>query len=209
MDTRKYQCFVCGELFETFDLFKSHIYDNHDQGREWIKCPVQYCQCPCRDLRVHFKTKHPSLSIPKNCQIRAQVWFDHAKKKKKISFAEGYFVSKKNGGKSMHYRSGYELKVYKILESLAEVFQYFVEPCKIEYFFKGKQRNYIPDLIVLFTDGRKEMWEIKPASQISIPSIQAKKIAAENYCLHRGMQYKMITEGYIDSIHKKAKDQLL
>lgn len=205
MRERKYQCFICGELFENYQDFKSHIESSHDQGREWICCPVTFCQSPVRDLRAHFKAKHPSLQVPKSGQLRAAIWYDPKNfSKKKPTFKEGYFLSNKNC-KSLHYRSGYELKVYESLELIPEIKNYFVEPFEIPYFFGGKQRNYIPDLVVEFINGTVEMWEIKPANQTSIPIIKAKKTAATVFCETRGITYKMITESFIDKLSQKAK----
>ena len=42
-------------------------------------------------------------------------------------FHDGDFVSKKNG-KKLHYRSGYELDVYKCLEEMANVVRFDAEP---------------------------------------------------------------------------------
>lgn len=206
---RRYQCFVCGELSSNYEEFRQHVTTEHEEGREWVRCPLLHCQAPCRCLRTHFSAKHPQMPIPKTCQMRASVWYDQKSrgKKKKPAFAEGYYVSVKNGNKPMHYRSGYELTVYKILEVLGDVLRYYVEPIEITYFFGGKQRKYIPDLVVEYVDGRKELWEIKPANQIGIPQIKAKKAAAEAYCAQRGLTYSMITEGVIDKLKKKAKDE--
>ncbi len=207
---RKFACFVCGSVFIEYSDMKNHIIESHEEGREYVKCPLTHCGCPVRTLRDHFASRHPSMPIPKNCQLRASVWYDHSgrNKKKKFSFAEGNFVSEKNGGRSMHYRSGWELKVYELLEEMGEVLSYQVEPFKITYYFKGKPRTYIPDIMVNFADGSKCIYEIKPANQVSLPQIQAKKNAAD-YCIARGMTYRMITEGVIDKMKQDVKNRKL
>lgn len=202
--TRKYQCFVCGQLFDTHPEFSEHLIEEHEEGREWVRCPLTHCQCPVRDLRAHFEAKHPSMPIPKNCQLRASVWYDQLGKsrKKKFSFAEGNFISEKNGGKSMHYRSGWELEIYKILEQMGTVHSYQVEPFKIDYFFRGKARTYIPDLLIHYVDNTQELWECKPRNQLRVPQVKAKKAAAEEFCTIRGISYKMITETEIKKMKK-------
>lgn len=208
---RKFQCFICGTLHDDYPQMKEHIMKDHEEGREWIRCPLAHCSCPVRDMRVHFKAKHPSMTIPKNCQLRASIWYDQTGKsrKKKFSFAEGNYVSKKNGGESMHYRSGWELQIYKLLEEMGEINSYRVEPFSITYYFNGKARTYIPDLLINFVDGRQELWECKPANQLGVPQIKAKKAAAEEYCLARGLVYKMITEGVIDRMKQDVKNRKL
>src|SRR4051812_23949930 len=113
-DTRQYVCFVCGVAFTQYDEYRSHVTDNHDEGREYILCPLQRCKAPIRDVRLHYKVKHPGEKTPDNCQMRALIWSDHRqpKKKGKPKFKEGWVESGKNG-KQMHYRSGYEKDVYE------------------------------------------------------------------------------------------------
>src|SRR4051812_45300441 len=88
---RQFQCFVCGVLLEDFTSFKNHVKETHEECREWVKCPLERCQAPVRDVRAHFKSCHPHDAIPKNCQMRCIVWKDPKdprKRKKKVAFQE-------------------------------------------------------------------------------------------------------------------------
>lgn len=40
-NARKYQCFVCATQFLDFDEYKKHIIDSHDEGRDYVKCPLE------------------------------------------------------------------------------------------------------------------------------------------------------------------------
>ena len=172
---RKYQCFVCGKNYVDFDEFKSHIIETHDEGREYIICPLARCGSPVRDLRAHFAAKHPSeKQIPKIGQMKALIWKDQTNKEGKLKqrkpkFREGYLTSTKNGGKQMHYRSGMECDVYECLEAMPEVISYSVEPFKVQYTFEGNMHEYNPDLSIVFADGHTEIWEIKPSNQTHLP----------------------------------------
>ena len=57
-------------------------------------------RCPVRDIRSHFKAKHPQETLPKCEQYKAIVWRDVCKKTNKVKvkrkFKEGHFISKKN-----------------------------------------------------------------------------------------------------------------
>jgi hypothetical protein len=55
-------------------------------------------------------------------------------------------VSNKNGGKEMHYRSGWECEVYECLEAIPEVLAYEVEPFKVQYSYLGEIHEYNPRL---------------------------------------------------------------
>ena len=94
---RKYQCFCCGIEFEEYEEFKDHIVQNHDEGREYLVCPLGHCKAPVRDLIMHFKVKHPSFDHKKiKGQHRAMFWHDFTKKGKKTKkpkFKQGKYQS--------------------------------------------------------------------------------------------------------------------
>jgi len=199
----KHLCFVCGEQFTDLEEYRKHILDEHEESRDYVKCPLERCGYPVRDLRTHFKAKHPHDYLPKCSQMRAIVWKDYGNRRKKtIKFKEGYHTSAKNGGKQMHYRSGYELAVYEALEKFEEVVSYGVEKVAVPYFFEGTPHQYFPDIIITFADGHTEIWEVKPFSQTTIPRNDAKWIACESYCTQRGWDFKIITESAIKTLKK-------
>lgn len=215
-NTRSYQCFVCGKSYKDFEEYKKHIIETHEEGREFVICPLARCGAPVRDLRMHFKAKHPTeTNIPKTGQMKAVIWKDQSPKKgqdgklkqRKPKFREGYLVSTKNGGKEMHYRSGYECDVYECLEALPEVLSYDVEPFKVQYSFEGESHEYNPDLCVLFVDGHTEVWEIKPANQTHLPRNNAKWTACQQYCQQRGYTFMVLTEVGIGKLKIKVKNQ--
>lgn len=197
---RKYICFICGMSHTDFEEFTMHILENHEEGREYVRCPLERCQACVRDLRQHFKSKHPhETNLPKTGQMKALIWKDQKDKNGKLKqrkprFREGYLVSVKNGGKEMHYRSGMECDVYEILEAMPEVIGYEVEPFKVNYSFMGEMHEYNPDLKVLFQDGRIEIWEIKPSNQTHLPKNNAKWVACQQYCETRGFGFMVLTE---------------
>ena len=97
---RKYQCFVCGVQFQDFFEYKQHIIDKHEEGREYVLCPLQRCGAPVRDMRTHFRVKHPSESMPKIKQFKALIWKDFSTKHpngktRKPKFREGNYESTK------------------------------------------------------------------------------------------------------------------
>jgi TnsA-like endonuclease N terminal len=200
---RTYNCFVCGKPFPEYEQFRTHIIQEHEEGRHYILCPLIRCQSPVRCLRSHFKFCHKYDKVPQLLCMRAIEWFDprQEKKVKKVPiFKEGFFTSKKNGGKKMHYRSNYELTVYKLLEKRVDVEEYEVEPIGVEYNLNGSHRRYYPDLKVKFTDGRIALWEVKPANQKGWQINEAKWGAARNYCANRGWSFEVITEAEIKNM---------
>jgi hypothetical protein len=213
---RKYQCFVCGEQFQDFSEYKTHVFEKHEEGKDYVICPLQRCGAPVRDMSLHFKTRHPSEKLPKHAATRALIWKDISPRKgkngekevktRKPKFRKGIYESTKMG-RNFVYRSGYESKVYELLDSWVEVEGFAVEPFKIPYVFEGKPKTYTPDILVSFLDGHKELWEIKPENQTGLPINKAKWKSAEAACDTRGWLFKVITEQVINQLKKKVKDQ--
>jgi hypothetical protein len=211
---RKYTCFVCGKAFVEFEEYKKHIVETHEEGREYVLCPLPRCKAPIRCVRTHMAAKHPhEKNIPKTGQMKAIIWKDQTNKKdgklkqRKPKFREGYLMSTKNGGKEMHYRSGMECEVYECLEVVNEIISYEVEPVAIQYSYLGEIHHYNPDLKVVYSDGRVEIWEVKPSDQTHLPVNNAKWTACQQYCDTRGMGFMVITEIGLGKLKQKVKNQ--
>jgi hypothetical protein len=209
---KKLRCFVCGRDFNSYEEFKEHIIDEHEEGREYLMCG--YCGAPVRDVRLHYKVKHPGVEMPKDGQMRATVWYDFSGKRKKPqkkvpNFKEGYHASPKNNFQAMHYRSGYEKEVYTLLDEYNDVDSYEVEPqdCVTEYYWDGKMKKYHPDLKVRFKDGRIEVWEIKPSNQTDYPINTAKWDSCAKNMGQRGWTFSVKTEQGIERLKRKVKSQ--
>jgi len=213
-DKRKFQCFVCGVMFQDFLAFKNHIVVEHEEGRDYVLCPLPHCGAPVRDLKLHFKCKHSHTKMPKVAMTKAMIWKDISPKgrksgklkTKKPKFKDGWHESSKVA-KKLHYRSGYEKTVYECLDLDLDVLTYDAEPFEVPYIHKGKGRKYTPDIIVKFIDGHTEVWEVKPGTQTLLEVNQNKWRAADKACQHRGWQFKVITEKGIDVLKKKVKLQ--
>lgn len=203
---RKFSCFVCAVQFNTYNEMKKHVVDVHEEGREYLVCPVKYCGAPVRDLRAHFKTRHPACKCPEDRQLRAIIMYDirtPSKRKKIPNFENGFHVSTKDG-KSKRYRSGYEREVYECLDKLGDVIRWEVEPFSVDYYLKGRKKKYFPDLLVEYNDGAIEIWEIKPATQKPLEQNQAKWTSCRHHCQLRGWSFQVVTEDDIMNLKKKS-----
>jgi len=106
---------------------------------------------------------------------------------------QGNFFSKKNN-KKLHYRSSYELVAYQILEQMSKVQTYEVEPFGIPYQYKGEYHTTIPDLLITYTDGVKELIEVKPCWKLEDDQEQTKLNVMKFYSRRRGMDFSVWTE---------------
>jgi hypothetical protein len=212
---RKYQCFCCGRAYDSYEEMKQHILEKHEEGRDYVLCPLPRCSFPVRDVKLHFKNRHPTDPMPRTGQLKALIWKDQRTKGKlktrKPKFREGYLVSIKNNGKEFFYRSGYECQVFECLELIPEVIAYDVEPFKqgIPYLFDGEPRTYHPDILIKYNDGKIEVWEIKPSNQTALGVNQAKWAAAEIYCNNRGWTFVVVTEQGIAKLKRRATETQL
>ena len=207
----KYCCFCCGVQFSDYNEFTSHIIDNHEEGREYVRCPLEHCKAPVRDVALHLKVKHPGFNA-KNFkgQSRAIVWHDFSakgkKKTKKPRFKQGKYESTKTG-KVLGYRSGLEEKLYKILDSHDDVVSFYAEPFHIDYIHKGQAHKYTPDILVNFMDGSKQIWEVKPSDQTDLEMNKNKWKAAEEACKIRGWGFQVYTEQRINKLAQEVRRQ--
>lgn len=65
---------------------------------------------------------------------------------------------------------------------------------KIPYQFLFIKRNYLPDFLVEFNDGSREIHETKGLPFLFLLSTKLKKTSAEEYCKKMGWKYKFITK---------------
>jgi len=65
---------------------------------------------------------------------------------------------------------------------------------KIPYTFFFLKRNYIPDFLVEFVDGSREIHETKGLPFLFLLSTKLKKLSAEEYCKKLGWKYILITK---------------
>ena len=116
-------------------------------------------------------------------------------KKGRGRFHAGIFWSKKME-QGFQYRSAYEVAYFHILEQDDTVESYLVEPFHIPYRWQNKVKRYFPDIIIWYSDGNKEIIEIKPKNLRFLPQVQAKARATKEYIKKKlpGSKYRFVSE---------------
>lgn len=206
-NNRSWMCFVCGRKYVSYEEYKTHIVTEHEEGREYLKCPA--CEAPVRDVKTHFKVKHPNRHLPTDVQFKVTVWHDFSpngtkKKKTRVNVRTGHFPSKKMN-EDLYYRSGLEADFYKCLEEDPDIKTYKIEPFKVPYFWQGEWHNYIPDILVEFIDGVKEIWEVKPGVRTNDEQNLAKWNSADAQAKNIGWRFVVQTEVGLDKYRAKLK----
>jgi hypothetical protein len=117
-------------------------------------------------------------------------------RRRKKRYHTGTYVSTKTG-QACKYRSGWELEYLKWLDAHLMVRTFGYESVKIPYVSNlrtGKLRNYFPDFLVEFTDGSKQLVEIKPSKRLVQAGVKKKLEAAERWCQAHGVSLVVLTE---------------
>lgn len=95
--------------------------------------------------------------------------------------------------KKFRFRSSFELRFAKILDSFGIKFEY--ESLQIKYFYNGSFHTYYPDFVIPNTN---IIFEIKPYFRIPDIRNQAKQRA----CIENGYSFRYITEYELDNPEK-------
>ena len=66
----------------------------------------------------------------------------------------------------------------------------------IPYSLLGIRRRYLPDFLVTYNDGSKQLHETKGLPMMFWLSTKLKRKSAEAYCADLGWKYKMVTKGW-------------
>lgn len=134
-------------------------------------------------------------------------------------FSQGRFTPE-NPGKCMNngnpvYRSSWELVFMQMCDRHPHIVQWGSEVLKIPYVnpLTGKSTVYIPDFLIIYMDKNgkthSEVIEVKPKQQTMVEHARtrhdmlhatvnkAKWLAAYEWCMRKGLKFRVITEDEI------------
>jgi len=117
------------------------------------------------------------------------------KRKKRRGYHRGVYASPVAG--ECKYRSSWEEKYMRYLDSTPEISMWSYEKIVIEYVSNiktGKLRKYYPDFFLELQTGEKILVEIKQKRKLQTSIVKKKALAAEQWCKDHGATYEIITE---------------
>lgn len=160
------------------------------------------------DEHFWFKGHHHSAEERKRISDRMKIAHKLGKYKKqyknaKSCYKHGFFYSNKNK-KDIYYRSSWELRVYEIFERISKILSYEAEPFKIQYNINDSIKNYVPDILVNYDDGSKELIEIKSSRFLNNPVNILKFEAGRKYAKDNNMKFVIMTKLDINKIQQCA-----
>lgn len=147
-----------------------------------------------------YGKNHTTETKEKISNTRSKNWIDgkYNTKKNKI-YKNGYYFSIKLN-RNIFYRSSWEEKFIIYLDTNMAVLTFQEEPFRIKYYYNTQNRNYIPDFLIEYKNGNKEVVEIKPKcflkSEINICKFKYARI----YCHNNNMKFKVLTQDYFKYI---------
>lgn len=142
------------------------------------------------------------------------------------NYAQGKFQIKNPAkyigkGSSPTYRSGWEFAFMQFCDNNPAILQWASESINIPYRnpFTGKNTIYVPDFLIIYVDARQqrhaELIEIKPSTETTMEAARsardkayvalnhAKWQAAQAWCKHNGLRFRVVTEHEIFHQGKK------
>lgn len=110
-----------------------------------------------------------------------------------FQWSKGNHYSPKTG-KTSYYRSSWELRFMVQLDNDPHVKDYQYEPFVIPYVWDGGDHRYLPDFLVEYSDGRKELIEVGP-EKLKEENFrnQAKIESARLFCESRGWTFRVVS----------------
>lgn len=119
-----------------------------------------------------------------------------------------WHVSSKNGRKTLA-ESSLEYLRMEILDQDESVVSWGRCPHRIAFTDpQGKERHYIPDLVVEYRNGDIHVEEVKPRGRLAEPMVRAKIAAAVDWCAERGLTFRTISEEDVGYERRTAPSSL-
>jgi hypothetical protein len=151
-----------------------------------------------------YGKKHTDETKQKMREARSNLITSGKMNWKTFKHKTGTYLSAKTD-KSQYFRSSWEETCMKWLDQNTDVISWEYESVRIPYYYNDNRRWYIPDFVVTFSDGHREMWEIKPREFVGAEKVVLKTEAAQEYCRQNDIErYVILTR---DDVNKWKHDE--
>jgi len=126
------------------------------------------------------------IEYPKPGKLRARKVISRSKAR-----ATGKYPAWKMG-RMVHWESVHELHAFRLLDANPAVQAFYEQPLTIHYVLGGAPHRHYPDVLVVLTNGTKELWEIKTAEDAAEPEYAARTAFLQAALPDQGFEYRMI-----------------
>lgn len=146
-----------------------------------------------------YGKNHTTEAKEKMSNTRTERWLEGKYKKETNKYYKTGYIFSNKLNRNIYYRSSWEEKYILYLDANNAVLSFQEEPFRISYYYK-QIRNYIPDFLVEYKKGNKEVIEIKPKCYLKNNKNRKKFSAAREYCKSINVNFKVITQDYLKRI---------
>lgn len=95
-------------------------------------------------------------------------------------------------GRMVQWESPNELNALRLLDADPAANSFQEQPLVIRYQLQGEAFLHYPDLLVEWDNGRRELWEIKPAREAALPQVSARTEFLKSALPRLGFEYRML-----------------
>ncbi len=178
-------CKICGKEFKSLaGHLKKH---GHDKNSYHEIFPNAIIQSLDEEQKKKISISHWSKKDPDNVIEILHKIQDNSKGNK------SWFFSQKMQ-QSFFCASGWEKTKMQKYDIDENIMSFTNRHCiKISYHYQGKDRCYIPDLLLEMKDGTRIIEEIKGHAR-DLEQVNAKSIAARRFAEQNGMEYRITYE---------------
>lgn len=146
---------------------------------------------------VRFRSLIPDVIWPDQPKLLAEMDWDSFSRAREVSITgtgdAGSFYSEKLE-RDVQYESLLEQDFLLCLEHAKEVVFYQEQPLVISYTVGNQERTYYPDVLIILSDGRGLVVEIKPVFQMALEQNLTKWGALRKFCAKAGLGL-LVTDG--------------
>jgi len=164
-------------------------------------------------IRSHHGERNPNYGrIPDTRTTEQKDNYSRAAIKRILDGVGGYKTGHVTGvycGKKcknpVSFRSSWELAAMMFWDDQNNIFSYEYEP----FIFKiGENRRTVPDFLLVYLDGKREIVEIKPTPISNLPTISEKLDLTRKLVEELGLSYNLIGNEDIDEMKKHLGERL-
>jgi hypothetical protein len=129
------------------------------------------------------------------------------RRSKKPKHKQGWLMTKK-GGKVL-YKSSWEKAVVAFLEAHEDVESFTLEGyCTYFKNKKGERRKTIVDFVVVLSNSKRVMVDVKPFNLLTYGNNPAKMVAYKSFCRRNNIEYFLLTENNMKLVDECIKKQM-
>lgn len=174
------------------------------KGYKWSKESIEKMRNSLKGKKKPPRTKEHCKKISERQSSKKVINRLLEISKKHSTYTNGHFLSNKSK-RPLFFRSSLELRLYEYLEDLREVEKIEYEPFILSYYWKSRDRKYVPDVLVTMCDGSKYLLEVKPERQIEDPKNLAKFSSAVEFCSDNSMTFIVVNDRLEFSVAKMGE----